>query len=86
MTQSLRVRRFLGLILVVAVVAIAVTGCAKRSAVSPEGNTATSGGFLDKGNSVGASGTESSAPASTTTYGAAGGDRPQDHLQCQSQS
>ena len=35
MTQSVRVRRFLALILVVAVVAIGVGGCAKRAAVSP---------------------------------------------------
>lgn len=66
MTQSLRVRRFLALILVVAVVAMAVTGCAKRAAVSPEGDVATSGGVL-KGLPAEAPGTESSAPAPTTT-------------------
>ncbi|RIE16982.1 DUF4349 domain-containing protein [Candidatus Cryosericum septentrionale] len=66
MTQSLRVRRFLALIVVVAVVAMAVTGCAKRSAVSPEPGVATSGGVL-KGLPAGTSGTSSSAPASTTT-------------------
>ena len=63
MTQSLRVRRFLGLILVVAVVAMAVSGCAKRAAVSPGFDSATFG----KGSSLEASRTESSAPASTTT-------------------
>jgi len=57
MTQSLRVRRLLGLILLVAVMAMAVSGCAKRAAVSPEFNSATS----DKGNSLGTSGTQSSA-------------------------
>jgi hypothetical protein len=63
MTQSLRVRRFLALILVVAVVAMAVSGCAKRATVLPGFDSATSG----KGNSLGTSGTESSIPASTTT-------------------
>ena len=63
MTQSLRVRRFLALILVVAVVVVAVSGCAKRAAVLPGFNSAASG----KGNSLGTSGTESSAPASTMT-------------------
>lgn len=67
MTQSLRVRRFLALILVVTVVAMAVTGCAKRSAVSPERDVATSGGVLDNGSFTDASGTKSSAPAPTTT-------------------
>jgi len=67
MTQSLRVRRFLALILVVAVVAMAVTGCAKRSAVSPERDVATPGGVLDNGSFTDASGTKSSAPAPTTT-------------------
>ena len=62
MTQSLRVRRFLVLILVVAVAVIAVTGCAKRAAVSPEFDSATSG----KGNSLGAPGTQSSAPVPKT--------------------
>jgi hypothetical protein len=66
MTQSVRVRRFLALILVVAVVAIGVGGCAKRSAVSPEGNTMTSGGVTDKGYSEGTTGTDSSVPPSTT--------------------
>jgi hypothetical protein len=63
MTQSLRVRRFLALILVVAAVVMAVTGCAKRAAVLPGFDSAASG----KGNSLGTSGTESSAPAPTTT-------------------
>jgi hypothetical protein len=68
MTQSLRVHRFLALILVVAVVVTAVSGCAKRAAVSPESDTATSGGALmDKSYSTGAAGTESSALAPTTT-------------------
>lgn len=62
MTQSLRVRRFLALILVVAVVAMTVSGCAKRAAVSPGFDSATS----DKGNSLGTSGTESSAPVPKT--------------------
>jgi hypothetical protein len=75
MTQSLRVRRFLALILVVAVVAMVVSGCAKRSAVSPESDTATSGGFLDKNYSTGAAGTESSAPPSTTTADQLAADR-----------
>jgi len=66
MNQSVRVRRFLALILVVAVVAIGVGGCAKRSAVSPEGNTMTSGGVTDKGYSEGITGTDSSVPPSTT--------------------
>jgi hypothetical protein len=65
MTQSLKVRRFLALILVVAVAAIAVTGCAKRSAVSPEPGVVTSGGVL-KGLPAGTSGTESSAPVPKT--------------------
>jgi hypothetical protein len=51
-----------------AFVVMAVTGCAKRSAVSPEPGVATSGGVL-KGLPAGTSGTESSTPASTTTYG-----------------
>jgi hypothetical protein len=63
MTQSLRAHRFLALILVVAVVAMAVSGCAKRAAVSPGFDSAASG----KGNSLGTTGTESSAPAPTTT-------------------
>jgi len=67
MTQSLRAHRFLALILVVAVVTMVVSGCAKRVAVSPEGNTATSGGVMDKSYSAGATGTKSSAPAPTTT-------------------
>src|SRR5450759_3411118 len=68
MTQSLRVRRFLVLIVVVPVVAMAVTGCAKRSAVSPEPGVATSDGALKgKGLPAGTSGTSSSAPASTPT-------------------
>jgi len=68
MTQSLRVRRFLVLILVVAVAAIAVTGCAKRSAVSPEPGVATSdGGLKGKGLPAVPPGTSSSAPASTPT-------------------
>ncbi len=62
MTQSLRVRRFLVLILVVAVAAIAVTGCAKRSAVSPEPGVATSGGVV-KGLPTETFGTSSPAPA-----------------------
>jgi hypothetical protein len=66
MTQSLRVRRFLVLILVVAVAVIAVTGCAKRSAVSPEPGAATSGGVL-KGLPAGTSGTESSADQQAAT-------------------
>ena len=65
MTQSLRVRRFLALIVVVAVVAMAVTGCAKRSAVSPEPGVATSDG-APKGLPAGTSGTESSAPVPKT--------------------
>lgn len=68
MTQSLRVRRFLALIVVVAVVAMAVTGCAKRSAVSPEPGVATSdGGLKGKGLPAVPPGTSSSAPASTPT-------------------
>src|SRR5450830_343489 len=63
MTQSVRVRRFLALILVVAVVGMGASGCAKRAAVLPGFDSATSG----KGNSLEASRTESSAPASTTT-------------------
>jgi hypothetical protein len=62
MTQSLRVRRFLALILVVAVAAIAVTGCAKRSAVSPEPGVQTSNGAL-KGLPAGTSDTSSPALA-----------------------
>ena len=65
MTQSLRVRRFLVLILVVAVAVIAVTGCAKRSAVSPELGAATSDGVV-KGLPAGTPGTQSSAPAPKT--------------------
>jgi hypothetical protein len=71
MTQSLRVRRFLALILVVAMVAIGVSGCAKRSSVSPAFDSAASG----KGNLVGATGTESSAPPSTTTADQLAADR-----------
>jgi hypothetical protein len=63
MTQSLRVRRFLALIVVVAVVAMAVSGCAKRASVSPGFNSQTSGNTVDKG----AAGTLSSAPPSATT-------------------
>jgi len=64
MTQSLRVRRFLALILVVAIAAIAVTGCAKRSAVSPEPGVQTSNGVL-KGLPAGTSDTSSPALAPT---------------------
>src|SRR5450756_1266504 len=64
MTQSLRVRRFLALILVVAVAVIAVTGCAKRSAVSPEPGVQTSNGVL-KGLPAGTSDTSSPALAPT---------------------
>lgn len=68
MTQSLRVRRFLALIIAVAFVVIAVTGCAKRSAVSPEPGVATSdGGLKGKGLPAVPPGTSSSAPASTPT-------------------
>lgn len=66
MTQSVRVRRLLALILIAGVVAIGVGGCAKRSAVSPEDNTMTSGGVMDKGYSEGTTGTDSSVPPSTT--------------------
>jgi hypothetical protein len=64
MTQSLKVRRFLALILVVAVAAIAVTGCAKRSAVSPEPGVQTSNGVL-KGLPAGTSDTSSPVLAPT---------------------
>ncbi|HEX7608524.1 MAG TPA: DUF4349 domain-containing protein [Candidatus Cryosericum sp.] len=67
MTQSVRVRRFLVLILVVAVVAMTVSGCAKRAAVSPGFDSATS----DKGNSLGTFGTSSPAPTTTTDQQAA---------------
>jgi len=68
MTQSLRARRFLALIIAVAFVVIAVTGCAKRSAVSPEPGVATSdGGLKGKGLPAVPPGTSSSAPASTPT-------------------
>jgi hypothetical protein len=63
MTKSVRVRRFLALILIAAVVAIGVSGCAKRSSVSPAFDSAASG----KGTPVGNTGTESAAPPSTTT-------------------
>jgi hypothetical protein len=70
MTQSLKVRRFLALILVVAVAAMVVTGCAKRSAVSPEPGVQTSNGAL-KGLPAGTSDTSSPTlaptPAPTTT-------------------
>ena len=63
MTQSLRLRRFLALIVVVAVVAMAVSGCAKRASVSPGFDSQTSGNTVDRG----AAGTLSSAPSSATT-------------------
>jgi hypothetical protein len=63
MTQSVRVRRFLALILVVAVVVMGVSGCAKRSSVSPEFDGATSGNTADNG----VISKESSAPPSWTT-------------------
>ncbi|MCX6085464.1 MAG: DUF4349 domain-containing protein [Caldiserica bacterium] len=63
MTQSLRVRRFLALIVVVAVVAMGASGCAKRASVSPEFDSQTSGNTVDRG----AAGTLSSAPSSATT-------------------
>jgi hypothetical protein len=44
-----------------------VSGCVKRAAVSPGFDSATSGSVQNKGTSVGAAGTESSAPAVTTT-------------------
>ncbi len=62
MTQSVRVRQFLALILVVAVVCVGASGCAKRSSVSPAFDSATSGNAVDKG----AIGTESSAPTAKT--------------------
>ena len=67
MTQSVRTRRFLVLILVVAVVAMAVTGCAKRSAVSPETGVVTSTGGQGANFTSRSSGTEASAPAPTNT-------------------
>ncbi|RIE05756.1 DUF4349 domain-containing protein [Candidatus Cryosericum terrychapinii] len=67
MTKSPRVCRFFALILVVAVMGMGVSGCAKRAAVSPGFNSATSGSVQNKGTSVGAAGTESLAPAVTTT-------------------
>ena len=66
MIQSLRVRRFLALILVVAVVGMGVSGCAKRSSVSPGFDSALSGNTAVQSKSS-ASGTESSAPPSATT-------------------
>ena len=63
MTQSGRVRRFLALILVVAVVGMGVSGCAKRSSVSPGFGSELSSNTVDKG----AAGTQSSAPPSATT-------------------
>ncbi len=63
MTQSVRERRFLGLILVIAMVAIGASGCAKRSSVLPGFDSATSGNTVDKGTI----GTESSAPPSFTS-------------------
>jgi hypothetical protein len=44
-----------------------VSGCAKRAAVSPGFDSATSGSVQNKGTSLGAAGTESSAPVVTTT-------------------
>jgi len=70
MTQSVRVRRFLVLILVIAVAAIAVTGCAKRSAVSPDLGAATSNGVV-KGLPPETFGTSSPAPTTTTDQQAA---------------
>jgi hypothetical protein len=67
MTKSPRVCRFFALILVVAVMGMGVSGCAKRAAVSPGFDSATSGSVLNKGTSVGAAGTESLAPAPATT-------------------
>ena len=70
MTQSLRVRRFLALILVVVVVAMIMNGCAKRNAVSPGFGVATSDGGLEgKGLPERAFGTNSSVPAATPTAG-----------------
>ncbi len=67
MTESLRVRRFLALILAVALMAMAVTGCAKHSAVSPQLGVATPGGLVGNESFTDASGTKSSTPAPTTT-------------------
>jgi len=65
MTQSLRVHRFLALVVVVAMVVIAVSGCAKRSSDSLERSVATSGeaqnSFTD------ASGTKSQGTAPALT-------------------
>ncbi|MFZ2413989.1 MAG: DUF4349 domain-containing protein [Candidatus Cryosericum sp.] len=63
MTQSVRVRRFLALILVVAVVGMGVSGCAKRSSVSPGFDSAISGNTVDNG----VISKESSSPPSATT-------------------
>jgi len=67
MTESLRVRRFLALTLAVALMAMAVTGCAKHSAVSPQLSVATPGGVVGNESFTAASGTKSSTPAPTTT-------------------
>ena len=66
MTQSVRVRRFLALILVVAVVGMGVSGCAKRISASPGFDSALSGNTVDKGTSAGATGTESLAQVPKT--------------------
>jgi hypothetical protein len=58
------------LILVIAVAAIAVTGCAKRSAVSPDLGAATSNGVV-KGLPPETFGTSSPAPTTTTDQQAA---------------